>query len=139
RISGSVKNDFMQLLGDVKQLCEAEDQNAVSKFLRKLLDLFSLIITPDKITAFRQILNQIDTARQLPEAAVNKRVILESIASIAAKDVKTPLDNNAGEIYVTNAGLVLLGPFLKELFSGTGLVVENNFKDSESRFSAMAL
>jgi hypothetical protein len=81
-----------------------------------------------------------------------------SVASDAAPDVKLPrfvrltapisLEVNpavdlrfsdSDEVYVTNAGLVILWPFLEHFFKHVGLVEEKHFKDDAARQRAAGL
>ena len=49
------------------------------------------------------------------------------------------VDGDGHEVYINNAGLVLLWPYLQQFFEQTGIVKEGTFVDREATFKAIHL
>lgn len=143
RISNPGRSDFMKLLSDVKALCLADgnDLNIVNAFLRKLMDAFSFFIQGSRVALFRQLLDDFERYNQSSSIEVNKADILERISRIAGKESDPHQEAviDAVEIYVKNAGLVLLSPFIIQLFQSIDLPEHNGFNNNKRKSIALAL
>lgn len=77
-------------------------------------------------------LKQREKAKLLKESLRNEQYVKRETK-------KTPAGENAEGIYINNAGLVLIHPYLPFLFEQTRLLTDGNFNDEESRLRAVAL
>jgi hypothetical protein len=108
-----------------------------------LLDMFDLFVREQALTEKqRQIALTILLKLAAEEEPVSETAILELLHDV--KKNNSPLKQKRAEqeieyIYVHNAGLVILHPFLPELFYQLGLSVNNKWKDEAAQHSAVRI
>ncbi len=97
--------------------------------------LFSTKVS-ELIQMLREVLNEqaISPVTQLPTAA--EGLAAPTVAEETAVDLSF---SEADELYIGNAGLVILWPFLSHFFTRLGLLVEKQFKDPAARQRAVGL
>ena len=89
-----------------------------------------------------------DALVALVHAALEQKLVAPEMADAAreppvgAPEQDTPVDlrfSDADEVYVENAGLVILWPFLESFFARLGLTEEKRFKDEAAAHRAVGL
>ena len=128
-------------------LKKALDYNEESMIIRKMRSINTsneYMIPGFRNELIRSVLSRDDEVSQpLPRAdktdvAAEKKQVSEK--KIPMKDEEFDNEEQLGDpIFIKNAGLILLWPFLKILFEKTGLFSENKFISDEKRFLAVLL
>jgi len=79
----------------------------------------------------------------LPQSRLTEIAVIENREAARRRPIPgqdaDATEETADEVYVGNAGLVLLWPFLGHFFAGLGLLVEQQFKDEAARQRAVGL
>lgn len=107
-------------------------------------------ISPDTFTAEtpelaipHQAMNSPDTfTTETPESAIPQQAAQQTTADQqpdTAEDLSAFSLQGVEELYVANAGLVILWPFLSHFFARLGLLQERQFKDPQSQQRAVGL
>ncbi len=66
--------------------------------------------------------------------------LTEKTATMAREEFPTPASDDTAEmLFVTNAGLVLLAPYLPRLFQMVGLTIDNHFSDEDAAIRGVQL
>lgn len=149
---GDAINLFRSLLGVIRdrRSPKASLPPGLIGYLEKLLEeqikkntirrAYKKAITEDE--------NSASTATNRPPVSLKKKERLPNIISNSKpytevesekEQVKDFLDIEEDTIYIQNAGLVLLHPFLTTYFNRTGLTKESKFIDEEAVFKAVHL
>lgn len=129
------KEAFLSIISESKSLDNDLILNSLIKGLHITYpDLYKTIGIP------KSIIKNFRSSKNLPEKAeINSKLPSDSIEDIQKNDslLRKEFTTNADEdIFIENAGLVLLNPFIAGLFSNLELVKNQKFEDPQKRHLA---
>lgn len=130
---------FLQEIKDEKDIRDIMEW--VTTQHSKVADKKILVQIKNAIIALAKKTNGIIDAKTLTETTDNKS-LTEHILKEIKKETEEEMDKLKTEnqsIFINNAGLIILHPFLQNLFKATGLIKLENFKDNLSKQKAVHL
>jgi hypothetical protein len=143
QFDGEFINTILELF-----LADTTDKNEIEDIMEWVAALHSkgsdekiFVLIKNAMVALARKKNDIIDTKTSNETIDNKPVSEQALKEIKRKTEEEMDKLKAGNksIFINNAGLIILHPFLQNLFTATGLVQLGNFKDNLSKQKAVHL
>jgi hypothetical protein len=132
------KKILLAILPLILKMYGIKEENKIAQLLPNLIggleddiDKKVIMSLKDKIIDVIKIIDANTVIAELENTAVEKKTIGTPVATIKTEDETTATDNTVADktVFIDNAGLVILHPFLQNFFKATGIMEAATFKN----------